>query len=292
VKFHATPGIELLAIGEKSRLITGDGIYEETWLAPHEWRREVTLANYHAVEVDHAGVRKMQANSDYEPSRVLMLMEALLNPISRSLLSRDLGGDLSDWKIENKNGGRIPFVLISNNISNKWTANKTVFINQMIFLPNGLLIQSNQTGLITGWQDDIAFAGKVVPRRISVEGAGKDLLNADVTVEEAGKLDPAIFELPGGPAEPGMTLRPLHKFDTARFMLLPKEFGYLGNRLSPNAIRVVVDRHGMPQEMEVITAVDPDHLDMLAEGIRSQRWDPGEIDGSPCELSTVLFHGL
>jgi hypothetical protein len=34
VTFHALPGIELLGPKERSSILTGDGIYEETWLAP------------------------------------------------------------------------------------------------------------------------------------------------------------------------------------------------------------------------------------------------------------------
>lgn len=52
VRFHAFAGEELLTPGEKTQFITGDGTYDETWLEPHHWRREVTLADYHAVEAE------------------------------------------------------------------------------------------------------------------------------------------------------------------------------------------------------------------------------------------------
>ena len=68
VVFTALPGLELLDKKKQPQIITGDGVYEETWIAPHHWRREVTLVNYHAVEVESAKGRMMQASSDYEPS--------------------------------------------------------------------------------------------------------------------------------------------------------------------------------------------------------------------------------
>jgi len=43
VTFHAFPGVEFLNLKEKPQIVNGDGLYEETWLSPHEWRREVTL---------------------------------------------------------------------------------------------------------------------------------------------------------------------------------------------------------------------------------------------------------
>jgi hypothetical protein len=36
---------------ESSQIISGDGTYEETWVAPKRWRREVTLGSYQAIEV-------------------------------------------------------------------------------------------------------------------------------------------------------------------------------------------------------------------------------------------------
>ena len=50
----------MLGAKQKSDFITGEGAYEETWLGVHQWRREVTLGEYHAVEVEGNGLRKMQ----------------------------------------------------------------------------------------------------------------------------------------------------------------------------------------------------------------------------------------
>src|ERR1700736_6060917 len=52
VVFHAFPGEELLDSKEAPQMVTGDGTYEETWIAPHQWRREITLGSYRAVEVE------------------------------------------------------------------------------------------------------------------------------------------------------------------------------------------------------------------------------------------------
>ncbi|MGA2674546.1 MAG: hypothetical protein ABSE99_15105 [Terracidiphilus sp.] len=120
VTFHAFPGIQLLdeKKSEKeggSEILAGDGVYEETWASTTEWRREVTLGPYHAIEVQFGRVRKMQADSDYEPSRVLMLLDALLDPIPHNILNPDLGDTRFSWKIDRHTGGKVPYVRISNN---------------------------------------------------------------------------------------------------------------------------------------------------------------------------------
>src|SRR5579862_7312794 len=47
--FHAYQGIDFSAPGE-STMIIGNGTYEEWWVSPEKWRREVTLGSYHALE--------------------------------------------------------------------------------------------------------------------------------------------------------------------------------------------------------------------------------------------------
>ncbi|HUA15243.1 MAG TPA: hypothetical protein VMG31_08085 [Verrucomicrobiae bacterium] len=69
VVFHGFPGV-VLSKKDSDQIISGDGTYEETWMAPAQWKREVTFGGYHAIEVESAAGRKMQATPDYEPSRV------------------------------------------------------------------------------------------------------------------------------------------------------------------------------------------------------------------------------
>ena len=91
VTFQAFPGMELLPENQKSELVTGDGICEETWLAPHKWRREGRgwLTSCRGVGVG-AGTGKMQASSEYEPmSRPHATGMRCSDPIPRNLVSRE-----------------------------------------------------------------------------------------------------------------------------------------------------------------------------------------------------------
>lgn len=282
VAFHALPGIEMT---KKPQIVIGDGVYEETWLAPRQWRREVTLGSYHAVEVQNDRTRKMQASSDYEPSRVLMLLEALLNPIPRNLVSPELDSTQKAWKIERHTADNLAYVRIS-----RTKISTHSFVIEYILLPNGLLVESNQLGLTTGWQDDYVFGGRAVPKHFTVQAAGRNVLTAEVAVEAAGKVDPAVFDLPGGPADPGMTLRPLHRYETNHLSILNPMFSYIGNSPSANATREIIDRHGVVREAEVLTAAGLDDMEPVLYGMRQERWHPAEIDGDPCEIAFDFYH--
>jgi hypothetical protein len=283
VTFHALPGEELLAPG-KSEILTGDGFYEEIWLAPHAWRREVTLAGYHAVEVESDKVRKMQASLDYEPSRVLMLLNAVLEPITRNLVSDEFRHEgASGWAVDHLQMDSIPMVRIS-----KSHGVGVDFTDTYYFSPRGLLELRNQEGLITEWTGQAIFAGRIVPRHLVMKTGDRDLLLADVSIQDAGHVDAAVFDLPVDRAEPGMTLRPLQKFEVrfnpddsdTRPPLAPVEKNYA------LSIWGVFDRTGKYRELEFIYGVGVDkgyYVRELMDAFRKGRWQRAEIDGSPCE---------
>jgi hypothetical protein len=278
VAFHALPGL-VLDKEESAQIISGDGTYEETWVAPRRWRREVTLGSYHAVEVQSQTARKMQASSEYEPSRVLMLLEALPYPIPRDLSSPSLSEGHQKWKIENGAVGGLSYVRISR------TLGPQDVVHTYLFLPTGVLVQSVEVGIVTSWQDQTSFGGKLVPRHFGVQGGTRELLTAHLTVEPAGTVNPAAFELPGESAEPGTTLRPIHAYEYS--LPLPMTtYSWGGSQvLTRGIIRHILDRHGVTREVEVLDSPNPGALETFLRLIRGDRFHPEKIDKSPCEVA-------
>ena len=282
VRFHAFPGIELLLGKEKSELITGDGIYDEVWLAPHEWRREVSLASYHAIEVDSNGVRKMQASSDHEPSRVLMLLSAVLDPIPRNFSSKEFRHEgASGWEIAHLSSHESSLVRINNSFDWKGYSITDAFY----FLPTGVLAKRNYRGFATSWLDDVVFAGKIVPERITLKAGDRELVTASVDIERAPSIDRASFDLTVERAEPGFTLRPLQRYE----LKFGEDAGAIpageGNEHGAFTLYGVLDRNGKYREMELILLLgEESNLPKLMEDLRNRRWGRAEFDGSPCEF--------
>lgn len=278
VTFHAYPGVDFSRKGH-STIITGDGTYEEWWKSPHEWRREVTFGNYHAVEAEGDGVRKLQASSDYEPSRVLMLLNALFDPIPRSYLPPEIDRSRSGWYIQHMKIGGIPWVRIG--VSPPVSSGVPPSLS-FSFLPNGILFRSDKQGLITAWHNDAGFSGRVVPREIAVQAAGRILLTADVSIEALGDESPARFELAGPAAAPGATLRPLHYDEIKMGHLRRVPSGFFGRAV----IREVIDRKGDVRELEVLWAASREDAMGALSSARNEQYSPPTIDGSPCEYAS------
>jgi hypothetical protein len=278
--------MEMLGPKEKSDFISGDGVYEETWLAPHQWRREVTLASYHAIEVDSNGARKMQSSSDYEPSRVLMLLKALLLPIPRNLASKEFSHEgASGWKIEHITAESTPLVRISRRGGDQEGPGN--FTTAFYFLPNGNLVMTNALGLVTIQDGAVPFAGKVVPKHLSIKAGGgeRELLEADLVIE-AVQPNASPFDLPGSPADPGVTLRPLQFYEVKTPD--PHEYSVPNLHTSVFSSQATLDRNGRFREVELISAPnqkDPKIIKTFFDYIRHDHASPPRIDGFPCEYT-------
>jgi hypothetical protein len=253
VRFHAFAGEELLAPGEKTQFMTGDGTYDETWLEPHHWQREVTLADYHGVEAESNGTRKMHSSSDYEPSRVLMLIDFLFTPIEDDLTDGSLRA--MNWKIDHVSNGALSLVRLSKVML---ATQRAEYSDSYYFLPNGDLAMNNVGGVVALWSDTFEYEGKVVAMRLTVKCGERELLTADISVDSVDHLESDSFDLAGGSADPGMTLRKLQgsevKIPDPLSMMYP--IATLRAPSSAFSVTGVLDRTGAYREVEVLLAPD------------------------------------
>jgi hypothetical protein len=277
VTFHAFPGFDF-SKKNKPGIITGDGTYEETWQSPEQWRREVSFTGYHAVEIRANSVRKYHADSDYEPSRVLMMLDALLYPVPLNFYSREYPESSNDWKIEHLTAGTLAYVSLTHRDRG---ANNDWFYYSYSVLPSGVLVRSSYLGLVTSWSQDTVVAGKVVPQHFEIQALGRTLLTADVTIAPAGAVDPQLFEMDGPPATPGLSMRPFHMFEI-------KLGGgtFSGTFLGPSprgSYRSIIDRKGRLRETEVIDSPTPQNDENQVDAIGTFHGSPAKVDGDPCE---------
>jgi hypothetical protein len=290
VQFHANAGEEMLAPGEKSQFLIGDGTYDEVWLDPQTWRREVKLGDYHAVEVEANGVRKMQASSDHVPSRVLMLIRHLMEPVPDYLWKKGSNRGL-DWQIDHVTAGNTPLVRLSKvSIANSQIKLKDFWY----FQHSGELVMSDSDGLTAVWSAVTTFAGKTVPLKLALKASKRELLTAMIAIEPAGQEDKAVWDLPGGAAEPGITLYifnaadvPRSDSETTRSFFVNTESKQPASALS---VTGVIDRTGAYREVEVLLATDPSLAREVLTRMRASRTKPATLNKSPCEISPTWMN--
>jgi hypothetical protein len=89
-----------------------------------------------------------------------------------------------------------------------------------------------------------------------VQAGGRDLLTAEVVIEPVGTPSAELFDLPVNPAEPGMTLRPIHR-DEVRGLLSDSQGSSIQNPPKYLTIGRVITRKGEIREMEVLDTPEP-----------------------------------
>jgi hypothetical protein len=111
-----------------------------------------------------------------------------------------------------------------------------------------------------------------------------------VTIEAAGAIDGAALELSGPLAEPGMTLRPLHKYEVHGWDY-SDSFSYIaGPEGAPHGVyRKILDRHGAIREVELIYSPDPGGWAPSISHDRKVTIRPPTIDKSPCEIALTTY---
>ena len=256
----------------------------------------MTFGSYHAVEVESSQGRKIQASSDYEPSRVLTLLWALLYPVTRDEASREFQHETGPaWKVDRVTVGDLALVRVSRAFGNQ-SGNIT---DSCYFLPQGALLIENAAGITTSRKDDMVFAGKIVPTQISIGARERELVNSEVTIEPQGEPDHSLFDLPVAPAGPGETLQPLTSLPGygVKMPNLDEDHNWFKpgqDRNRPGlVIWGVLDRNGKFREVELIFALrneDKEDAASLMSSMRKSHHRPPEIDGSPCEIrAPVIF---
>jgi len=298
VAFHAYPASEL-ASPDTSVMITGDGTCEETWVSPEQWRREIKFGAYHAIEVRANGVRKFQSTADYEPLRVMLLLRAILEPIPRYTLEPALFPHPPKWTIEQRTAGAIAYTHITHQQSVA-AAEVATALDAFDFLPGGIPVRSEQETVINTWQDDTVFAGKIVPGRVTVAAMTRPLVEATIAIEPLAHADPAAFDLPGGPASPAVTLRPLIGYTRRSGEALNASSVPAASLLDGPVgtgfwIELSIDRQGIPREWEVIDTqpVFPDiskaplayrkYVSIFQSAVQHLRYSPALMDNDPCQ---------
>ena len=199
VAFRALPSI-VLDKEESSQIISGDGTYEETWVAPKRWRREVTLGSITPLRRSPRPREKCRPVQTTSQAEYSCSLGPCCIPFPATCPRRRSVRGTRSGRLKTARSAACPMQGSAAPQAHRMSS------TLISFYP----VQSVEVGIVTSWQDQTSFGGKLVPQHFKVQGGTRDLLTAQVTVEPVGTVNPAAFELPGEPAEPGTTLRPIH----------------------------------------------------------------------------------
>lgn len=256
---------------------TGEGDYEETWLGPDRWRREVSLGGYRAVEVQEASKHTFQASSDYEPKRLVLLLR-MIAPTTREDLPTIADDGHFDWKIQ---PGANRLVHSPSTTLAPWSI--------IDFNPDGS--PSSESGSAeTRWSDYEEFSGKAVARTISLTSSTGPLLKINVAQLDAVKANTPLLSNSAPEADATMTFMPLGRGSAMAPKLThaPKpKFEDILPGAHPQGFVVVdlaVDRRGAACEVEALYASNLAFIPEAVKAVSKYHFKAASLNGTPVEV--------
>jgi TonB family protein len=173
---------------------SGKGTYEETWIAPEKWRREVKVNDTAVLEVRTETAFYRTFPGKYAPR----LADDIMDAISFNLPGDNGDFHDPDWGVTDTKLGNLPVLRLSAGYINPQGKPDPLARQFFVEEKTAFLRGRYHFSAITIFNDLQPFGQKTVARKLTIIGssAGKVEIGIDA-LEPATKVDEAIFKLPG-----------------------------------------------------------------------------------------------
>ena len=252
------------------------GTYEETWISPEKWRREVKLNDTAVLEVRTETAFYRTFPGRYAPR----LADDIMDAISFSLPG-DNGSDFHDpdWGVIETKLSNLPVLRLSAGYINP-QGKPDPLARQFFVEENTAFLRGRyRYSAITIFNDLQPFGQKTVARKLTMIGssAGKVEIGIDA-LELATKVDEAIFTLAG--VNPVFTTDSEDRRYTqpvAIYTVKPSVPGWHGRV----TCAVQIDERGHVRDVDVKGTADESVINRIRAALMSWEYEPATINGHP-----------
>lgn len=272
--------VSFLASG--SAEFVGKGTYEEIWLGPRRWKREVHFGEFSSVEAREEDQHRIQSSNVYVPKRVMELVSLLncqIDPDQKKVKWHfDPQSSSSAWTFTAKG-------------KNDELSSRLIFYHNPQLL--GAIVNEEGTKLFSGYRE---LDGHYIPFNFLMQDAqAHELLKATVesftlkpsipesliaNLKDDSGLSLAIPKFSGNPADTNIGSAP--KLIRSQDPYFPAtKSGKLG-RLTV-MITLIVDASGEPREPEVVLSASPDFDSAALSAVKKYQFRPAMLRGKPVQ---------
>lgn len=255
---------------------SANGTYEETWVSPTKWRREVKLNSSTIVEVRTPDEFYRVFPDKYAPRLADDVIESL-----SFALPGDNGSDYHppDWSVINSSLGNLPLLRLSRGYINpqgKPDAETVLyFIDEKTAFIRGRSHYSN----MTLFNDLQPFGDKTVARKLTMWGSDVKKLEITVdTLEPITDASEALFHLPG--VKPLFTVAEEDRRFTqprAIYKVRPSIPGWHGKV----TCTLLIDEHGHVRDVDVRGTTDESVIQPIRKAPMTWEFEPATMNGKP-----------
>ena len=275
LRLEGAPGFHLKA-SFHSEDNSAKGTYEETWVSPNKWRREVKLNETSVLEVRTEDSFYRIFPGKYAPRLADDVMESL-----SFSLPGDNGGDLhdADWSAVNANLGNLPLLRLSNGYINPQNKPDALTLIYFVDEKTALIRGRYHFSSVTIFNDLQSFEGKMVARKLTLMGADISKLDINIdTLERNVNPDENIFSVAGvkplyTSAEEDVRFTQPHAVHTVN-PSIPGWHGRVTCGLS-------LDQHGHVRDVDVKGNVDESVIRPIRTALMGWEYEPATMNGRP-----------
>jgi TonB family protein len=252
------------------------GTYEESWISPEKWRREVKLNDTTVLEVRTETAFYRTFPGKYAPR----LADDIMDAISFNLPG-DNGSDFHDpdWGVTETKLSNLPVLRLSAGYINPQGRPDPLARQFFVEEKTAFLRGRYHYSAITIFNDLQPFGQKVVARKLTIIGssAGKVEITID-TLEPATNVNEAIFTVAG--------VKPVFTTDTederftqpvSIYTVKPSVPGWHGRV----TCAVQIDEHGHVRDVDVKGTADESVIKLIRAALMNWEYAPATINGHP-----------
>lgn len=300
IPFHLKATISL----DKNTGLRETGSYEEWWVTPHMWRKEVTLGTFRYLATADSRRSTMYASQVPAPWQMSVILRSVPFRVSARLTERQR------WRREKTKVNHIPVISLTGRPCKAVTSPVKTPTNcgdQYIFTNEGVVRVKKLNGVSTVFNEFRAFGKQSIPT--SIETADSVGPIALITVDEIESFNPDAHRLAGlsqippglqlvkgiepGSFHDGPGMKPpklLHAVEAS----LPADMRIRRPFHATAVVATIVDLDGRPRTIHVIQSSGTALDDAAAASVQQYRFTPAQSKGIPVpmEIDVVVQFNL
>jgi TonB family protein len=253
------------------------GTYEETWVSPKKWRREVRLNETTVIEVRTETAFYRTFPGKYAPR----LADDVVDAISFNLPG-DNGNDFhdADWNVTDAKLGNLPVLRLSTGYISTQGKPDALAVLYFVEDKTAFLRGRFHYTTVTVFNDLEPFGEKTIARKLTIVGGnagGKIEITID-SLEPSANVSEGIFTLAGvkpvytSEAEDQRFTQPV-----AVYTVKPSVSGWHGRV----TCAVKIDEHGHVRDVDVKGSADESIIKPIRAAIMNWEYEPATINGHP-----------
>jgi TonB family protein len=287
--FHLTATFTLVKpeVLANGTTLVGDGTYDETWVDPNTWRKEVTVGGYHLILI-HKGNDMWRLG--VPQGKIKQLFRTIIPDVAIPLFREPPPAKATDvkWDVSTVKLGPVEVIRVGDAIGKPVHGKRSGLDNSYYFDPatNALIMRSSAP-----FTFDYTSGGKILGKFVALDGTVSDFngliarfhitsLSANPKVNEADFVPTADFKLVN------VQQIPLPQKLSGADPIFPAEAR--GNHISGTVvIALTIEPDGSTSDFRVLSG-PPELVGASVQSVSTWRFKPPIIDGVPVEAETIV----